>query len=402
MTEVYRLKNAQAKEVETALRSFVEQERQRVTLVQGETLGAGAGSASGQAVGSALMGETVQQLLEKEVAVVADTNSNTLLLSASPRYFPRFKQIIEELDEPLAQVLIQVILAEVTLDKTSELGVEWTVQGSKGSTDFGAGTDFGVADDITQFGGFSSTITGSDVGFVLRALEADGRLEVLSRPQILTADNQEATIDIGQRVPLVRDTRVSGENLNTITSFEYENVGVSLTVTPRISPDGSVKMEVAPVISQLSSSDVQIGKDLRSPIINQRKATTTVSVQNGESVIIGGLISTSDDRRRAKVPFLGNIPYIGALFRSSRSISDRKELLIILTPQLLIAKDPGARIAGELSDAQRMTRDQLQRSTIKDEIRRDKLQQEILDPLLPFFDKTLPPSTNSLVEPGKI
>src|SRR5688572_26139916 len=109
MTKVIRLKNAQAREVETALRSFVEQERQRVTLVQGETLGAGAGAASGQAVGSALIGETVQQLLEKEVAVVADTNSNTILLSASPRHFPRFIEIIEELDEPLAQVLIQVI-----------------------------------------------------------------------------------------------------------------------------------------------------------------------------------------------------------------------------------------------------------------------------------------------------
>ena len=394
MTEIYRLKNAQAKEVETALRSFVEQERQRVTLVQGETLGAGAGPASGQAVGSALIGESVQQLLEKEVAIVADTNSNTLLLSASPRYFPRFTNIIAKLDEPLAQVLIQVILAEVTLDKTSELGVEWTVEGRKGNAIGTIGTDFGVAEDLAQFGGFSSAITGSDVGFLLRALEADGRLEVLSRPQILTADNQEATIDIGQRVPLVTDTRVGGENLNTITTYKYEDVGVSLTVTPRISPDGSVRMEVAPVISQLSSSDVQLAKDLRSPVINQRKATTTVSVQDGQSVIIGGLISTSDDRRRSKVPFLGNIPYLGALFRSSRSISDRKELLIILTPQLLLEKTGNASIDG-LSDGQRMTRDQLQRSTIKDEIRRDKLQQEVLEPLLPFFDKTLPEPTNA-------
>lgn len=398
VTEVYRLKNAQAKEVEAALTSFVQQERQRITLVPGETLGSSAGPASSQAVGTALAGETVQQLLEREVAIVADTNSNTLLLSASPRYFPRFKQIIEELDEPLAQVLIQVILAEVTLDKTSELGVEWTVQGSKGNTTMSTGTDFGVANDLTQFGGFSSAITGSDVGFLLRALESDGRLEVLSRPQILTADNQEATINIGQRVPLVTDTRVGGENLNTITTYKYEDVGVNLTVIPRISPDGSVKMEVSPAISQLSSSDVQLAKDLRSPIINQRKATTTVSVQNGESVIIGGLISTSDDRRRRKVPFLGNIPYVGALFRSSRSVSDRKELLIILTPQLLLQKADSKQI----SDGQRMTRDQLQRSTIKDEIRRDKLQQEILEPILPFFDQTLPPSTNSIVEPPKI
>jgi general secretion pathway protein D len=309
-------------------------------------------------------------------------------------------EIIEQLDEPLAQVLIQVILAEVTLDKTSELGVEWTVNARKGNTTITTGTDFDVARDLTQFGGFSSAITGSDVGFLLRAIEADGRLEVLSRPQILTADNQKATIDIGQRVPLVTDTRVSGENLNTISTYKYENVGVSLTVTPRISPDGTVKMEVEPVISQLSSSDVQLAKDLRSPIINQRKATTTVSVRDGESVIIGGLISTTDERRRAKVPVLGNIPYLGVLFRSSRAVSDRKELLIILTPQLLLDKTEGGEIVAG-GDAQRITRDQLQRSTIKDEIRRDKLQQEILEPILPFFDKTVPPSTNTIVQPPR-
>jgi type II secretion system protein D len=400
MTEVYRLKNAQAKEVELVLRSFVDQERQRVTLVQGETLGTGTAPASAQAVGSALAGETVQQLLEKEVAIVAETNSNTLLISASPRYFPRFKQIIAELDEPLAQVLIQVILAEVTLNKASDLGVEWTLKGQTGSADLKTGTDFGVVNDITQFGGFSSTITGSDVTFVLRALESDGRLEVLSRPQILTADNQKATINIGQRVPLVTDTRVSGENLNTVTTYKYEDVGVSLAVTPRISPDGTVKMEVEPMISQLSSTEVQLARDLRTPVINQRKATTTVSVRDGESVIIGGLIATTDERRRDKVPILGNIPYLGVLFRSSHALSDRKELLIILTPQLLLDKRDSATISG-LSDGQRITRDQLQRSTIKDEIRRDKLQQEILEPILPLFDKQLPPGTNSLVKPPK-
>ena len=147
---------------------------------------------------------------------------------------------------------------------------------------------------------------------------------------------------------------------------------------------------------------MQLSKDVSSPIIIQRKATTTVSVRNGESVIIGGLIATADDRRRRKVAFLGNIPYLGALFRSSRNVSDRKELLIILTPQLLLQKGEGSRIAGELSDAQLMTRDQLKRSTIKDEIRRDKLQQEILEPIVPYLDMPVSPSTNSLVPAPKL
>jgi type II secretion system protein D len=396
-TEVYRMKNAQARDVETALKSFLLQERQRVTQVQGETLGLGTGPASTQAVGSALAGETVQQLIEREVAVVAETNSNTLLLSASPRYFDRFKLLIDELDRPQPQVLIQVILAEVTLDKNSDLGVEWTVRTRDSSVSTATGTDFGVANEVKQLGGFSSAIAGRDISFVLRALEADGRLEVLSRPQILTADNQRATINIGQRIPLVTDSRVGGQNSDAviINSYKYEDVGVILTVTPKISPDGFVKMEVEPTVSQLSSSEVTISPGVNVPIINQRKATTTVSVQNGQSVIIGGLIGTSDDRRRSKVPFLGNIPYLGVLFRSSHSTSDRKELLIILTPQLLLTAD----------DGHRLTQDQLHRSTIKDEIRRDKLQQQILQPILPYFEApepaNVPATTNGVALPPK-
>jgi len=111
-------------------------------------------------------------------------------------------------------------------------------------------------------------------------------------------------------------------------------------------------------------------------------------------VIIGGLIATSDDRRRKKVPFLGNIPVLGVLFRSSHATGDRKELLIILTPQLLLNSN----------DAKRLTGDELRRTTIKDEIRRDKLQQHILEPILPYFDPPEPtnaPATNEIVLPPK-
>jgi Flp pilus assembly secretin CpaC len=147
-------------------------------------------------------------------------------------------------------------------------------------------------------------------------------------------------------------------------------------------------MEFEPVVSALSSAPgISLGQNVTTPIISQRKATTTVSVQDGQSVIIGGLISTTDDRRRSKVPILGNIPYLGALFRSSRSISERKELLIILTPQLLTNSTNWTESTNFMTMRQ-MTQDQLRRTTIKDEIRRDKLQQEILEPIIPFFNGT--------------
>jgi type II secretory pathway component GspD/PulD (secretin) len=310
--------------------------------------------------------------------------SNTLLLSANPRYFDQVKSIIEQLDQPQPQVLIQVLLAEVTLDSTRDLGIEWDFNKMIDSAAVGASTAFGVPRDLAAFGGLSATVTGSDYGFLLRALENDGRLEVLSRPQILTADNKPANINIGQRVPLITDSRVTQFG-DTINSFQYENVGVSLRVTPRIGPDGSVQMEIGTTNSALSSSSVDIatggtrGGTVRIPIINQRLANTSVSVQSGQSILIGGLISTTDDTRLKKVPVLGDIPWLGMLFRSRTKFSDRKELLILLTPQVLL----NALQAGKIGDPNIVTREQLDRSQIRNKFNRDELQKQLLDPLFP-------------------
>ena len=358
-TEVYRLKNSRALEIQGALQNFLKQDLQLISA----------------AVGQQAM---AQELLEREVAIVAETNSNTLLISASPRNFTQVKGLIEQLDQPQRQVLIQVLLAEVTLDSGDDLGVEWSYK-SKGSPTSTTGTDFGVADALKNFGGFSSAISGNNFNFLFRALQSEGRLQVLSRPQILTADNQEADINIGQKVPTVTDSRVTqyGDSIN---SFNYQDVGVKLRVTPRISPDGFVKMDVAPTISQLSSSDVQISKGFSVPIINQRSATTTVSVQSGQSILIGGLISTTDDARTKRFPFLGKIPVLGALFRSTSKSSTRVELLILLTPQVL---SQGPELARASLDAQTITREQLDRSAIQEQFNHDPLQRQILEPLYP-------------------
>ena len=369
-TEVYRLRNAQALEVETALRSFLDQDRQRVL----------------QALGQDALG-TAQRMLEREVAIVAEPISNSLLISANPRYFTNIVALVKELDQPLPQVLIQALIAEATLDSTTELGVEWNYNGVDGSKTYGVGTDFGVADALSSFGGFSSAVTGSDYSFLLRALQSDGRLNVLSRPQILTADNQPATINVGQRVPLITNSRVT-ENDTVINSVDYQTVGVILTVTPRISPDGFVRMDVGTTNSALSTSNVQISENASLPIINERLATTTVSVQSGQSIIIGGLISSMEDTRSKRIPFLGNIPLLGALFRTSSDFKDRKELLIFLTPQVLVKLEDEQ---GEVIDGRTMTRRQLDRSGIKEQIDENLREQNLwqedrLNPRIPSLD----------------
>ncbi|NMD20986.1 MAG: hypothetical protein GYA76_12125, partial [Verrucomicrobia bacterium] len=366
--KVYRLKNARSQAVEASLRTFLQQDLQRIMSILGPS---GVG--------------TAQNILDREVSIVSETNSNSLLISASPRYFKEVQGLVEELDQPQPQVLIQVLLAEVTLDSTTQLGVEWDYTSDTDPV-VSTGTDFGQRELLQDYGGYWSSVTGSNYRFLVRALQNQGRLEVLSRPQILTADNQEATINIGQSVPVVQSTQVTPQG-GTVSAIEYRDVGVMLTVTPRISPDGYVKMDVAPSISDLSSSKVTISKGEDLPIINQRTATTTVTVKSGQSVLIGGLIGTIDDERTKKVPLLGDIPGLGVLFRSKSKGQTRKELLVVLTPQILL-KGEGE---GRSFDAQTFTEEELRGSTIQGEFQRDPLQRRVLDPLLP--PKTLESQT---------
>ncbi|MBI5799210.1 MAG: hypothetical protein HZA92_00580 [Verrucomicrobia bacterium] len=371
-TEVVRLKNTQAADVALAVRTFLDQERLRVTQILGA-----------DAVGAA------QQMLEREVAVVGETNSNTLLLSASPRYFTQVQQLIAELDKSQPQVMIQVLLAEVSLTAGSELGLDWSQKGNfNGGTPYSAGGDLGMATALKSLGGYSAAVTGGDFSFLLRALNDDGKLEVLSRPQIVTADNRPATINIGQRVPLITDSRVT-ERGDTINSFRYEDIGVNLTVTPKISPDGFVKLELNTTNSSVSSGTVEINKSATVPIINQRRANTTVSVQNGQTIIIGGLIGTQEDKRVKKLPFLGDIPYLGAAFRSTKITKEKKELIIFLTPTIMISSQATV----PLTDPHEAMREQLERSRLDHELKRNDFNKPLLDPIFP------PPATPPLVNP---
>ena len=363
ITQVYRLKNSQAETLATALQDFLDQSRQRVTSVLGQ-----------EAVG------TAQRLLDEEVAIVAEPVTNSLLVSASPRYFEQVEGMITQLDQPQKQVLIEVLLAEVTLDGTTEWGVQWNTTvdlRDKGISDQKRDIDSIKLDGETVVGGLTASLTGDNWNFILKAMQSDGRLEILSRPQILAADNMVANINVGQRVPVVTGSRIT-ERGDSINNFEYQDVGVQLEVTPRINPEGIVKMEVAPTISSLSSSTVAVSKDFDAQVINNRSASTSVSVQDGQTVVIGGLISTEDDERVTKIPLLGDIPYIGQIFRKTKKKRVRSELLVILTPHVI--NEPG--------EAEKFSRENIDNSSIFEQFeptgsQRNKTQQRILETLKP-------------------
>lgn len=377
-TVVYRLKNAPATDVANTINQFLQSERQVQMLAPGLV--------------------SAFEQVEREVVVVAEPVSNSLIVSATERYFNEIKKIVEQLDERPPMVLIQVLIAEVTLNNTDEFGVELglqdsilfdrsllqnittvtrttynevgqpTSQGQEivsatyvpgfafNNQPLGQSTDprrkdligtqglshFGVGrlNNELGFGGFVFSASSESVSVLIRALKECRRLEVLSRPQVMTLDNQPAFVQVGQRVPRITGTTVN--QMGQVNSVTLENVGLILGVTPRISPDGLVvmaidaeKSEVGPEAEGIPVSISAAGQIVRSPRINTTMAQTTVSAASGQTIVLGGLIVKGKSEFHRKVPLLGDIPIVGHLFRYDGVAERRSELLIIMTPHIV-------------------------------------------------------------------
>lgn len=302
--------------------------------------------------------------------------SSLLLVSCSPRMESLLYRMINELDQPPAQVMIQMLMAEVTVDDSFDLGMEFAAQdllfsetatlnantGLPQGPDYDVvfGTDLGVATG----GGFSFTITGEDFSFLFRALQGEGRTEILARPSIMVQDGQAAYISIGDQVPIVKSASVSDGVV--IPSVEYVDATVKLSVTPIINPDGFVNMYIKPEIKNVSSSSQDLGNGIKAPIINTREAETSVTIKDGETIIIGGLIKGKKDDTESKMPIVGDIPLLGSLFRSTTKRETKTELLIILTPRVMRAVEDSRKLSVEMRD---------QTGIIDDRIRTNPLMQ---------------------------
>lgn len=278
--------------------------------------------------------------LERNIQAVASEDTNRIILNYDARREQEVLDLVRELDQPPPQVMIQVLIVEVTMDNRLELGVEFAFQdlqftkagpGDTTTFDYVGGTDIGAVG--AGLGGFTFTITGQDFNFLLRTLQSEGSLNVLSRPQIVAMDNQEARIEITRDVPYPSGTAtVAGQ---TTTTVARQDVGIILQVTPQINPDGFVRMEIRQEVSDLTGSTVDVGPGVTAPIFFKREAETVVTVRDNETVVLGGLITRRDETREQKVPFVGDIPILGLLFRNDVTMSERTELLVILTPRVI-------------------------------------------------------------------
>lgn len=274
--------------------------------------------------------------IDEQVSVIADPDTNSLLVRTNPKNYEQVRAILDELDRAVPQVLIKVLIAEVTHDKNSDFGAEFSVLNLRPSGNGQVvGSDF---NSPTNASGLTVGILEEHVAATIRALETDGKLDVLSRPYILASDNQLATITVGQEVPFITRSQLTdtGQTINTI---EYDDIGILLDVVPHINPDGLVILDVAPEISALTGGSVPISETVSSPIFAKRSAQTRVGVQNGQTIVIGGLMEDRKTQTVDKIPFLGDIPIIGNAFKRTRMTKSKTELLIFLTPHVALMPD---------------------------------------------------------------
>ena len=217
-----------------------------------------------------------------EATITSDLQTRRLIVVTDDETNENIRNIIQTLDKPKPQVLINVVFVQVTHDKGVDLGAEAVFNGTiaiKNEPRGIATTKFGVAEalsDATQFGAFYRILS-QDVNATLRALSSVSKTEILSRPSVLTRNNQQATIMVGQSVPIITNSRVSDQTNTTINTVQYQDIGIILRVTPFITQEGLVEMIVSPEISSLSATTVPISNTVSSPVIDKRSADTVVS-----------------------------------------------------------------------------------------------------------------------------
>jgi len=281
-----------------------------------------------------------------EIKIVVDEVSNALIIRATPQDYIQVLKTIKTLDIIPKQVLVEVLIAEVTLDKNTEFGVEWTfasdyakLGGYKGIDRVGQNFSLGgLGADLTKAlpqSGFTYAFAADALEAFLRAYARENEVNILSSPHILVANNTEAKIEVGKEVPIVT-SEYTPTNIQADTSLsrsiEYRDTGILLTVTPRINDKGLVAMEINQEVSDVSEQRIE---GINSPIILKRQAETNLVVQDGMTIVIGGLIREKNDYTMEGIPYLSKIPYLGMLFSYNRETVEKVELLFLITPHVV-------------------------------------------------------------------
>jgi type II secretory pathway component GspD/PulD (secretin) len=367
ITEVIWLKHQIADNVATAITNYVSQRQQSRNVITQFQQGLGP-----------------LDLPDRDIVAVAEAQTNSVLLSVSPRIYEEVRQLIDRLDRRPPMVLIKTLIAEVELDDGFEIGGEFGLQdsllfdrgvatgtasdpgfnftgtsvnlpnnnlvgqetlASQGITSFGAS-----ASQLTQLsglnsGGFVFSAASESVNLFLRTLRVANRLQILSRPEIMTADNTEGYVQVGQSFPRPTELSFTGGTGGTasqpIIGIEDEEIGIILRVTPRVGADGLIMMAIDASRSDINPNEGQIIGSFQDdvpifvPAIDRTQAQATVTAFDGQTVVFGGLIQKFRQNRTRRVPYLAEIPLVGTFFKYDSEIETRSELLVVMTPVLV-------------------------------------------------------------------
>ncbi len=274
--------------------------------------------------------------LTGQVLLVPNIDTNSVIVVSPPEDRAVVEAILEEMDEIPKQVMIQTLVVEATLDKAHQLGIEFSATQNNPFGGFhGTQTEtqsYGLQANTAQPQGLRYTLSAGQYSVFLQAVQTDSRFNVLSTPRIFTTNNATAQINISQSLPYVTNQTVTTTG-TILYNYNFLNVGIVLTVTPRITSNGYVTMDVTQ-----TANDFVSYTSFNAPIVNQREAQTTVSVKDGETIVLGGIINSSVSHAVSKIPVLGDLPLVGNLFRSTNATNNKTELLVFLTPH--VVRDP--------------------------------------------------------------
>ena len=300
------------------------------------------------------------------VLIVADESNNALVITATSQEYRRMRRILEQIDVQPNQVLLEATIAEVTLNDQLAMGLRWFLQAGNFQfrfTDLGATSATNPNTNVIStipppvipgFPGFSTFFNTPNVQVVLNALSSITDVNIVSSPTLMVLDNKRATLQVGDEVPIVTQSAVAVQvpGAPIVNSVNMRNTGIILNITPRINDGGRVLLDIE---QEVSTAVTTTTSGIASPTIQQRRVKTTVSVDDGNCIVLGGLIQDKATNTRNQTPLVGDIPLLGNLFKNKDDRIERTELLIAITPK--IVKDNGQirAIAAEFRDKINLT-----------------------------------------------
>lgn len=355
----YKVKNLSATSLAQTLTSVFEQNEDNRAVASGETEtsssdGEGEASTEVSVEESAPDGVVSANL---SVTIVADEDTNSLLVRSTPRDYRQLLTTINNLDTVPPQVLINAVIGQVTLTDSNEFGVDWVSISNNVNTGVISSRVLPAGLLLTDGSGLGAQGSGlimsrsfsdgsSIIDATLNAIAQDNEVRLLARPTILATNNQEGEIKVGQAVPIDQGTTVSGNGVTT-SNIAYRDVGIVMTITPHINDDGYINLEIFQSLSSIEDGSGVAGN----PVFSNQEITTTAVVSDQSTITLGGLIQEDDSDQNSGVPGLQKIPILGALFSYQQLRTVRRELFVILRPQIINGDERDAEVMQDLRDS---------------------------------------------------